>query len=128
MIAFKDNTVKQEFDSDQVDPRLKEIMLSLDKFCITHNIPGIIITDILRPSDPKSQHHVGEAFDMRLIDVNSDGTRTPRYTLEEFAKILDFLEVNFGRKNVMASGRRARVAYAHGEGNNLHIHVSVDQK
>jgi hypothetical protein len=128
MIAFKDNTVKQEFESPEVDERLKTIMISLDKYCVDNNIPSLVVTDILRPDSPKSQHFSGEAFDMRLIDANSDGTRTPRYSLEEFAKILDFLEVNFGRKDVMASGRRARVAYAHGEGNTLHIHVSVDKK
>lgn len=128
MISFKDATVKQEFDSDEVDERLKKIITDLDAFCSSNSIPGPIITDILRPSDPKSQHHVGEAFDMRLMDINPDGTRSQRYTLEQFAKILDFLEVNFYRKDSMASGRRARVAYAHGEGNNLHIHVSVDKK
>lgn len=127
MISFKTSEVKAEFSSPGVKQKLITIMLELDKFCVESEIPSIVVTDILRPADPKSQHHVGEAFDMRLVDINSDGTRTPRYTLEQFAKIIDFLEVNFWRKDVMSNGRRARVAYAHGDGNNLHLHVSIDK-
>lgn len=127
MIKFKTSEVQREYEGQRLDPKVKEIIDRLDAFCVANGFPEVYITDIIR-EDQMSQHYYGEAFDMRLRNIEADGSRSDRYTLEQFAKILDFLEVYFPRSDRMSSGRRARTAYAHGNGDNLHIHVSIDHK
>jgi hypothetical protein len=126
MITFQTTRLKEDFDvSVDIKPKLRDLMNKLDAFSSSFSMPSLYITSILRKDD-LGQHSTGEAFDVRLIDVGATGGRAPRYTLEQLALILDYLETNFPRFDKGPSGKQFSTARFEGRDIDLHLHISID--
>ena len=116
---FKTDRLKEDWYSDEIDPRLFKLLNDLDAFCADNNIPEPFVTEVLRePQHTMDQHWPGEAVDIRA--------RQNRYTAQQLAMMDNYVSKAHWRKDKFDSGRPYRSFFAHGKGNHFHIHLSVD--
>lgn len=116
-MIFKTRQLSEEWNSFKIRHELKNMVNALDGWCQRMGLPEVVVTSLLR-DDLKSQHSRGEAADIR-----AHGLR-----LEQGAKIINYLTEMFFRRSLRPDGRQNRCVYCHGEGDNLHFHLSIDRQ
>jgi hypothetical protein len=119
-MIFKKELDKLDFDSGKIKPRLHRLVEGLDKFCTENKLPTLVITSLVSSVDThmnESQHYYGEAADVRANNL----------TAWQLAMMMNYVHENHWRKDVSNVGRPMRAAYPHGDGDNFHIHLSIDK-
>lgn len=119
MIFKKPDPDFSDYKSDNVKPRLKQYLEGLDEFCKSKKLPEIVITSLMSKDDPhmhESEHYDGEAADIRAHHLKAP----------QLAKMFLWASEHFFRKETNADGMQLRCFYPHGEGDNFHVHLSID--
>lgn len=99
---------------------LREAVALLVRFCEYHKLPPVIVTSLISgPHGPNSQHYYGEAADIRC--------HNGYYNAEQMAKMDNYMSETVFRTDMIGK-RQARCFFAHGDGSNFHIHLSVDKQ
>jgi hypothetical protein len=113
---MKYKTTMIEAQMQVVRKRLRDFLFALDEYCDNNNLPEVVVTSLLRPDDPKSQHFRGEAADIRAHHLSAP----------QLASMYRFASEHFFRKELSSTGYQLRCFYPHGEGDNFHVHLSID--
>ncbi|GEM_PF-4792842 len=116
-MKFKTEELETQFASHALQDRLRRLLVELDGFMSEQLMPEMVVTSLIRPQDLKSDHRDGHAADIRAHDL-----KTP-----DLAGILNWVHEHYWRETKSVHGWPARAAYAHGEGENFHIHLTVDR-
>lgn len=119
-MIFKKASDKADFDSGQIKPKLRRLLESLDIFCQNHSLPELVVTSLCSPDDKHStgsQHYVGEAADVRAKHL----------TAWQLAMMINHVHEIHWRNDKNVVGRPMRAAYPEGDGDNFHIHLSIDK-
>jgi hypothetical protein len=119
-MIFKKDSDKADFGSGKIRPKLHRLLEDLDKFCVDKESLDLVVTSLCSLSDKHSldsQHYHGEAADIRAH----------HFTAPQLAMILNFVHETHWRNDVSGVGRPMRAAYPHGDGDNFHIHLSIDK-
>ena len=120
-MQFKKPTDKDDFDSGAIRPRLHALLLAIDEFCVYHELPEVVVTSLCSLNDKHekdSQHYHGEAADIRAHHL----------TAPQLALILNYAHEHYWRSEKNIVDRPMRAAYAYGEGDAFHIHLSIDKQ
>jgi len=118
-MKFKGQTA-MEFRTSKIKPELRALLEALDKFVTEKQYPEIVVTELTRiAKHVGDQHSVGEAADVRA--------HNGYYSAEQLAHMCNFVTESHFRKDMNAAGRQMRAFYAHGSGDNFHIHLSIDK-
>lgn len=109
-IRFKEDTGYEHFQ--ELNPKLREIVLDLASFCSFHFNKDIIVTSLFRLEDKKSVHAYGRGADIRSLD----------FSAEEIAQIDTYLNTTYiydpKRPNKLTC-----LYHNVGQGDHLHLQV-----
>ena len=117
-MRFKYDYLESEYQSDKLSGRLRLVLEALETYMNRTFAHEIVITRIFEDlGNPKSQHLVGEAADVRANDWKPD----------EVGNACTYLNSKHYRMDKVG-GRNALTCWAHGTGGDFHLHISVDKR
>jgi len=111
MIRFKDDKIRQQWESSELHPLMIIVVLyTAALMAIKYNVLAVI-TSIHRPGD-KGVHGYWRGVDIRVHNLLAGEAKQ--------------LEAEINRHFQYDKARpEKKVAYLHGKGNNIHLHLQV---
>lgn len=128
-MRFKTNRIEKEWNSEQLDFRVRIIALALDWYCRKYvNKRGIILTDILRLDSEQDEIYKNDpAYKIKPWRSTHQDWRAIDTGVNAYSEMQRQKMCNFVNKYFNYSGSHSCCVY-HNVGRGWHFHLQVDWK